>query len=200
MGRPQSEEYESFAETTLNGNDGCAKQQVPRPDADPTGPSAYMAHDSFGHVLAPFLRPYFSTFEAVRTPSLVGPSVPGALASSDVIVWESVQRLAFGRVVRNDLAAELVVALRNELALEPVAVSWDGPNASIPIDQGQHERYVLVSLADGIDMAEFAVNGQQRTINAEKPVRGFYIDGPMASLELLSGDIDVQIARIPVQD
>lgn len=85
-----------------------------------------MLHDSFAYMTRPQLAPFFAELVMVRKYRASVPWVGRLLASSEEVVFEVVERDAWGRIVEDHLAASLAAALRDDL---PTSRTWLRPDA-----------------------------------------------------------------------
>ncbi|MBW3620823.1 MAG: hypothetical protein KY461_11300 [Actinobacteria bacterium] len=79
-----------------------------------------MLHDSFAYQAPPQLAPFFAELVMVRKHGPTVPWVGRLVASSQVVVFEVVERDAWGRIVADHLAGSLAAALRDDLPTTPV--------------------------------------------------------------------------------
>lgn len=110
-----------------------------------------MLHDSFAYMTRPQLAPFFAELVMVRKYAATVPWVGRLMASSEQIVFEVVERDAWGRIVEDHLAASVAAALRDDLPTTPVQLRPDaGGWADLALRAGD----VLVLPGTAADGAE----------------------------------------------
>jgi hypothetical protein len=152
------------------------------------GGTSLLLGDSFGFRLNLLVAPYFAHIDTVDGVSPRGLDVRPLVNGADLIIREQVQRDFVFDVVNRDLAAEFVIAFADQL--EPFGVEiicTDGPCRAVPEAAAEiGDRYVIATLADGVQSANILVNGNVRVLDLNEPAGGWFIP---ADLEMIiNGD------------
>jgi len=144
--------------------------------------------DSFGFRMNLLVAPYFAHIDTVDGVSPRGLEVRSLINGADLIIREQVQRSFVFDVVDRDLAAEFVIAFADRL--EPFAVKivcTSGPCRAVPEAAPKiGDRYVMATLADGVQAANILVNGNVRVLDRDEPAGGWFI--PAEVEMIIEGD------------
>ncbi|WP_395152182.1 hypothetical protein [Ilumatobacter sp.] len=152
------------------------------------GGTSLLLGDSFGFRLNLLVAPYFTEIDVVDGVSPHVLDVRPLVSAADLIIREQVQRDFAFDVLNRDLAAQFVIAFADKLERFGVEiVCTGGPCRAIP-EAGAEvgDRYVIATLADGVQAANILINGSVRVLDLDEPAGGWFI--PADREMIIEGD------------